>query len=456
MKRVLTVLVVLSTSLLIFAYLNPDYQSPVVAVVEQCAPAVVKVEAVKYTTSPYFDPFMEEFFKRWFGYNPFGGTQQSTSLGSGFIFDKDGYILTNEHVVDGAKEITVTLLDGKNYKAEYIGGDAELDIAVLKIKPDRELPVLEFGDSDTLKIGEWAIAIGNPLGFQHTVTIGVVSATGRRIPKPDGSGYYTNLIQTDAAINPGNSGGPLLNIHGQVIGINTAIINPTEAVNLGFAIPINTVKRFVNQLIQTGKAQKAYLGVRLMTVTENLAKAMGLKTNEGVLVVQVLENSPAEKAGLKENDVVVKFDNISVTSDSELVSLIHSHVPGDVVTIVVNRSGKEITLKVTLGTSTDESAVSTQAAQEFVGIVIDEITGSDRESYSLPASLNGVIVRQSKNLSQIQVGDVIYQLAVNGKNYPINSVNDWNGVVSKIKQGDFVAIFVYRKGAKMIYSFTYR
>ncbi|MGJ8455021.1 Do family serine endopeptidase [Pseudothermotoga sp. U03pept] len=456
MRKSLMVFVILLTTLVTFAYLNPDYQSPVVAVVEQCAPAVVKVEAVKYTTSPYFDPFMEEFFKRWFGYNPFGGTQQSTSLGSGFIFDKNGYILTNEHVVNGAKEITITLLDGKNYKAEYIGGDTELDIAVLKIKPDRELPVLEFGDSDTLKIGEWAIAIGNPLGFQHTVTIGVVSATGRRIPKPDGSGYYTNLIQTDAAINPGNSGGPLLNIHGQVIGINTAIINPTEAVNLGFAIPINTVKRFVNQLIETGKTQKAYLGVRLMTVTENLAKAMGLKTNQGVLIVQVLENSPAEKAGLRENDVVVKFDNISVASDSELVSLIHSHVPGDVVTIVVNRSGKEITLKVTLGASTDESTQTTQAAQEFVGIVIDEITDSDRESYSLPASLSGVIVRESKTLSQIQKADVIYQLAVNGKNYPINSVSDWNGIVSKIKQGDFVAIFVYRKGAKMIYSFTYR
>lgn len=456
MKKLLLVVSVLIASVTIFGYVNPDYQSPVVAVVEQCAPAVVKVEAVKYTTSPYFDPFMEEFFKRWFGYNPFGGTQQSTSLGSGFIFDKQGYILTNEHVVSGSKDITVTLLDGTTYKAEYVGGDSELDIAVLKIKPEKDLPVVEFGDSDSLKIGEWAIAIGNPLGFQHTVTIGVVSATGRRISKPDGSGYYTNLIQTDAAINPGNSGGPLLNIHGQVIGINTAIINPQEAVNLGFAIPINTVKRFIDQLITTGKAQKAYLGVRVMTVTEDLAKAMGLKVNQGVLVVQVMENSPAEKAKLQENDVILKFDNVSVTSDAELVSLIHSHVPGDVVTLLVNRSGKEITLTVKLGSSTEEGVETTQAAQEFLGIVVDEITGSDRESYSLPASLNGVIVRQVKNSAQIQKGDVIYQIAVNGKNNIIKSVNDWNNVVSKIKQGDFVAIFVYRKGAKMIYSFTYR
>ena len=186
MKKLFLVVLMLVASMVSFGYVNPDYQSPVVAVVEQCAPAVVKVEAVKYTTSPYFDPFMEEFFKRWFGYNPFGGTQESTSLGSGFIFDKEGLILTNEHVVDGSKDITITLLDGTTYKAEYVGGDEELDIAVLKIKPDRDLPVLEFGDSDNLKIGEWTIAIGNPLGFQHTVTIGVVSATGRRIPKPDG------------------------------------------------------------------------------------------------------------------------------------------------------------------------------------------------------------------------------------------------------------------------------
>lgn len=175
-----------------------------------------------------------------------------------------------------------------------------------------------------------------------------------------------------------------------------------------------------------------------------------------MLVVQVLENSPAERSGLKENDVIVKFDNVSVSTDAELVSLIHSHIPGDTVKLLVNRSGKEINLTVTLGSSAEEGVETAQAAQEFLGIVVDEITDSDRESYSLPASLDGVIVRQVKNSAQIQKGDVIYQIAVNGKNNTIKSVNDWNNIVSKIKQGDFVAIFVYRKGAKMIYSFTYR
>lgn len=455
MKRVLTILSVFVVVVSTFALLNPDYQSPIVAVVEACAPAVVKVEAVKTIRSPYFDPFIEEFFRRWFGYSPFGGTQRTTSIGSGFIFDKVGYILTNEHVVSGASEITVTLLDGSTYKAEYIGGDAELDIAVIKINVEKDLPVLGFGDSDKVKIGEWAIAIGNPLGFQHTVTIGVVSATGRRIPKPDGSGYYTNLIQTDAAINPGNSGGPLLNIHGQVIGINTAIINPQQAVNLGFAIPINTVRRFIDQLVQTGKAQKAFLGVRVTAVTNELAKALGLRVNKGALIVQVLESSPADKAGLKENDVVIKFDGVDVSSDAELVSLTHNRVPGDVVEIVVNRNGREMKFIVTLGASTYEQAQTVVAAKEFAGLLVDEITLSDRETYSIPASVNGVIVRQNRGSLGLQSGDVIDQIAVSGQRYAIRSVSDWNEVVGKIKKGNFVAIFAVRKNARLVYSFTY-
>lgn len=455
MRKLFVVLSLLVVVVSTFALLNPDYQSPIVAVVEACAPAVVKVEAVKTVSSPYFDPFIEDFFRRWFGYSPFGGTQRTTSIGSGFIFDKVGYILTNEHVVSGAVEITVTLLNGSTYKAEYIGGDAELDIAVIKINAEKELPVLEFGDSDKVKIGEWVIAIGNPLGFQHTVTIGVVSATGRRIPKPDGSGYYTNLIQTDAAINPGNSGGPLLNIHGQVIGINTAIINPQQAVNLGFAIPINTVKRFIDQLVQTGKAQKAFLGVRVTTVTNELAKALGLKVNKGALIVQILGGSPAEKAGLKENDVVIKFDGVDVSSDAELVSLIHSRVPGEIVEIVVNRNGREMKFSVKLGASTGEQTQSVTTAREFAGLVVGEITPSDRETYSIAASVNGVIVRQNKGSLGLQPGDVIDQIAVSGQRYTIKSTNDWNEVVGKIKKGDFVAIFAIRKMARLVYSFTY-
>ncbi|PHJ13576.1 serine protease, partial [Fervidobacterium sp. SC_NGM5_G05] len=232
---ILTTLFVLS-----FGIVNADYQSPIVNVVKAAAPAVVKIDVV-VQTEVYIDPFIREFYKQFFGDIP-RQFEESDSVGSGFIISKEGYIVTNYHVVEGAKKITVTLLNGDTYDAQYIGGDEELDIAVIKISPKKDLPVIELGDSDKLQIGEWAIAIGNPLGFQHAVTVGVISAVGRKIPKPDGSGYYTNLIQTDAAINPGNSGGPLLNIYGQVIGINTAIINPSQAMNIGFAIPINTAK----------------------------------------------------------------------------------------------------------------------------------------------------------------------------------------------------------------------
>lgn len=344
----------------VFPYVNPDYESPIVNVVEVCAPAVVKIDVVKTVKTSFFDPYFEQFFKKWFGELPPGFERQVASLGSGFIFDPEGYILTNYHVVGGADNITVTMLDGSKYDAEYIGGDEELDIAVIKIKAsDKKFPYLEFGDSDKVKIGEWAIAIGNPLGFQHTVTVGVVSATNRRIPKPDGSGYYVGLIQTDAAINPGNSGGPLLNIHGEVIGINTAIVNPQEAVNLGFAIPINTVKKFLDTILTQKKVEKAYLGVTVMTLTEETAKALGLESTSGALITSVQKGSPAEKAGLKEGDVILKVDDQDVRSHEELVSIIHTYKPGDTAVLTIERKGKIMKVQVTFGSSSEEEKTTT-------------------------------------------------------------------------------------------------
>jgi Do/DeqQ family serine protease len=452
-KKFSTILILGFVSLLIFSYVNPDYVSPVTKVVEEAAPAVVKVEATVYSTS-YIDPFIEDFFKRWFGDIPKQYQQKGTSLGSGFIFDKEGYILTNFHVVDGAEEIKVSLLDGTEYKAEYIGGDKELDIAVLKIDPKgSDLPVLEFGDSDKIKIGEWAIAIGNPLGFQHTVTLGVVSAVGRKIPKPDNSGYYTNLIQTDAAINPGNSGGPLLDIHGQVIGINTAIIAPSEAMNIGFAIPINTAKRFIDSIIKTGKVEKAYLGVYMQTVTDDLKKALGLKVSKGVYIAQVVKNSPAEKAGLKEGDVILEVENMSVSSAGELASIIHNYTPGSKIKIKIDRKGKEIEIEVILGRA-EESFEEEVEAQEFAGIIVKDIDNADREKYQIPEEVNGVIVVKSKN-GFIKEGYVIYKMAISGKTYKIENINDWNNTIKNVKKGDYVAFFYYYKGATGIFSFGY-
>ncbi|QTA37703.1 Do family serine endopeptidase [Thermosipho ferrireducens] len=453
MKKHLAMFFVVILGIVLFAYVNPDYESPIVNVVEEAAPAVVKIEATVYSAT-YIDPFIQDFFKRWFGDIPKQYQQRGTSLGSGFIFDKEGYILTNQHVVDGAENIKVTLLDGTTYEAEYIGGDKELDIAIIKIKNrNAELPTLELGDSASLKIGEWAIAIGNPLGFQHTVTVGVISAVGRKIPKPDNSGYYTNLIQTDAAINPGNSGGPLLNIHGQVIGINTAIIAPSEAMNIGFAIPINTAKRFIDSIIKTGKAQKAYLGIYMQTVTAELRKALGLKVEKGVFVTQVIKNSPAEKIGIKAGDVIIRVENLSVSSASELASIIHNYTPGSKVKIVVNRKGKELEFNVVLG-SAEKVEKETLQATKFAGLQVAEISLGDRETYQIPETVRGVIVKESSN-AYIEKGYVIFRIAVNGKSYDINSVNDWNNVVRKVKKGNYVAIFYYFKGATGIFSFGY-
>ncbi len=453
MKRALVV-VIFTALVSVFGYVNPDYQSPVVAVVKECAPAVVKIDVVRYEKVPYFDPFTDEFFRKFFGDVPWGYQREVKGIGSGFIFDKSGYIITNEHVVHGAKEIEVTLLDGSKYEAEYIGGDEELDIAVVKINPKgKELPTLEFGDSDSIQIGEWAIAIGNPLGFQHTVTVGVVSALHRKIPKPDGSGYYTNLIQTDAAINPGNSGGPLLNIHGQVIGVNTAIVNPMQGVNLGFAIPINTVKRFIEPLIKTGRVEKAYLGVRIMDVTTAMKKALKLDVSRGAIITEVIKGSPAEKAGLKEGDVILKVDDQDVGDAAELVSIIHSYSPGSEVRILVARKDKRLTFQVVLGRYEEGKE---EEARVFMGIHVGEIQPGDRETYSIPSGLKGVIVRRVENPSLgVKEGDVIVRMTVDGREYEIDSIESWNDAVKKVKKGSYIALYVVRKRARLILAFPY-
>lgn len=435
-----------------FGIVNADYQNPIVNVVKVAAPAVVKIDVV-IKTEVYIDPFILEFYKQFFGDIP-RQFEESDSVGSGFIISKDGYIVTNYHVVKGAKKITATLLSGEIYDAQYIGGDEELDIAVVKINSKKELPTLSFGDSDKLQIGEWAIAIGNPLGFQHTVTVGVVSATGRKIPKPDGTGYYTNLIQTDAAINPGNSGGPLLNIYGQVIGINTAIINPSQAMNIGFAIPSNVAKRFIDQIIKTGKVEKGYLGVYVQTVTVALAKSLGLKVNSGVYVAQVEKGSPADRAGIREGDVIVKFNGNPVQYSEELTSLVRNYTPNSRVKISVNRSGKELLFEVTLGTLPTQASSATTGAKEFFNMRVANLTADDRTRYKIPAGIEGVIVRESGN-SYIKVGAVIWRISVNGLRYDIKDVASWNKVVDSIKKGDYVGLFYYYNGISSVFSFRY-
>ncbi|OGQ40353.1 MAG: hypothetical protein A3A85_01165, partial [Deltaproteobacteria bacterium RIFCSPLOWO2_01_FULL_42_9] len=282
--------------------------------------------------SPFEDFFGDEF--KFFGESPEREFKRQ-SLGSGFIINKEGYILTNNHVVENAEEIIVTLSDKKEkeYKAKVIGKDARLDVALIKVDANGDLPVANLGDSDKLEIGEWVMAIGNPFGLSHTVTAGIVSAKGRVI----GAGPYDNFIQTDAAINPGNSGGPLFNLKGEVIGINTAIIAGGQGV--GFATPINMAKDILLQLKEKGKVTRGWIGVSIQEVTPDLAQSFGLKDKQGALVSSVNKDEPADKGGIKAGDIIVEFDGKAITEVSDLPRTVATTAPGKTVKVKIIRDG---------------------------------------------------------------------------------------------------------------------
>ncbi|HWR83424.1 MAG TPA: trypsin-like peptidase domain-containing protein [Candidatus Deferrimicrobium sp.] len=314
-------------------------ESPFVAVVESVQDAVVNVSARS----------REERMPWWF-YGP----NYVTSSGSGFFFRKDGYILTNSHVVQDAVKLTVATASGYKYEAELVGSDPMTDIAVLKIEPEEEVTVIPFGDSDALKVGDWAIAIGNPFpqqGLDRTVTVGVISAKGRSNLDfgPEGP-VYQNYIQTDASINPGNSGGPLLNLRGECIGVNAAISTPSGgSVGIGFAIPINMARAVVPDLIAQGKPQRGWLGVGLSSVTERDAKRQGLDAVKGVKIDSVVANSPADKAGIKPGDIVVGVNSQTVDNASQLSVLVSTIHEGTTVPIEIVRDSKHMTLSATIG-----------------------------------------------------------------------------------------------------------
>jgi serine protease Do len=283
-----------------------------------------------------------ELFKRFFKDMPEHPTLQQQGTGSGVIISADGYILTNNHVVAGAKIVTVTLADEQEYAASVIGGDSKTDLAVIKITAKTTLPVATLGDSETLKVGDWVLAIGNPFGLDHTVTAGIVSAKGRVI----GAGPYDDFMQTDASINPGNSGGPLINTQGDAVGINTAIVPYGQGI--GFAIPINTAKPLIPQLVAKGTVTRGYFGVNLQTLTPELAKALKVQDHKGALVRDVMAGSPAEQAGMQRRDVIVAFNNQKVESPRNLAALVATTPVGRSVTVMVLRDGSLQSLSVTV------------------------------------------------------------------------------------------------------------
>jgi len=325
--------------------LGPD---TVAEMVEKVGPAVVKIDTmvkVKRSFNPFFDdPFFKEFFEPFYFDRP--QTQIQRGIGSGFIFSKDGYILTNEHVINGADEIKVTVQGyEKPFKAKVVGSDYSLDLAVLKIDVPKELPFLKMGDSDKIRVGEWVVAIGNPYGLDHTVTVGVISAKGRPLSIQDR--HYENLLQTDASINPGNSGGPLLNLKGEVIGINTAI--NAQAQGIGFAIPTNTVKGVLEQLIEEGKIRRPWLGVIIQDITPELAEYFELDSLDGAIISHVEPGSPADEAGLQRGDVILEIDKKQIKDADDVVEIIQNSKIGQKVVILINRFGKTRYVTVKIG-----------------------------------------------------------------------------------------------------------
>ncbi|HZK44231.1 MAG TPA: trypsin-like peptidase domain-containing protein [Syntrophomonadaceae bacterium] len=304
--------------------------------VEKVSPAVVNIET-SVSSSQDIDPFLRQFF----GDNFMPKTNIQQGIGTGFIINEDGYLVTNQHVIDKASKITVTINDNKKYNAKVIGQDYELDLAVLKIDSDQKFSTLKMGDSDQIRVGEWVFPIGNPYGLDHTVTGGLISAKGRPMQIEDRE--YKNLIQTDAAINPGNSGGPLLNTNGEVIGINTAV--NANAQGIGFAIPINTAKEVLNELIVEGKVIRPYIGIRYQAVDKELADYLKIPL-EGVIVSNVLPNSPASKAGVQKYDVIVNIDDVKINESNLLNEVIASKQVNDTIVLGIIRDGKQTSISV--------------------------------------------------------------------------------------------------------------
>jgi serine protease Do len=327
-------------------------QSAFVSVAERVRPAVVHIETVQVARSRRppapqgpgaDDPFFKDFFDQFFGRRmPAPPSEFRTpGLGSGVIIDKRGYVLTNFHVVRGADAVVVRLSNKAEFRGRIVGTDPKTDLAVVRFDPEgKELAVATLGNSDTLRVGEWAIAIGNPFGLDQTVTVGVVSAVGREA----GIATYENFIQTDASINPGNSGGPLVNLRGEVIGINTAIVAAGQGI--GFAIPANMVKRVTGQLVDRGKVTRGWLGVATEPLTKELAESLGVNDTRGVVVARVLANSPAAQAGLEQNDVIVKFDGAPVEGYQQLLRMSAEAEVGTTVTLEIVRNGQPRTLPV--------------------------------------------------------------------------------------------------------------
>jgi len=423
--------------LLLFAFNAnaKDYPVSFADLAERLMPSVVNISTTQIITTrtnpfpfefPPGSPF-EDMFK------DFGEPQQrrTSALGSGFIIDKDGIIVTNNHVIQGAEDIFVTVNGEKEYAAEIVGTDPLSDIAVLKIKSEEIFSPVEFGDSDSARVGDWVIAIGNPFGLGGTVTSGIISARNRSI----GLSRYEDYIQTDASINSGNSGGPLFDMNGDVIGINTAILGQSGSIGIGFSIPSNSAKKVINQLIEFGETKRGWLGVRIQIVTKEIAEAEGLDKPVGALVVSVADNSPSDKAGIKSDDIILEFDGKKINEMKELPKIVAETEVGKTVNVKVWRNKREVIKKIKLGrleTSQDFNILEGKPKYTSIKglkIKVKPLDKSYIELRKLPKDTTGVVITQIDNDSPINYLNV-ENIIIEAEGRKIKTVGDLKNIVN--------------------------
>ncbi len=436
---------------------------------EDLLPAVVNISSTQkyeqpedFPEMPHFPPGspFEEFFEEFLDRRGNGMPAiPPSSLGSGFIIDaKNGYVVTNYHVIKDADEVRITLHDDTTIDAEVLGHDEKTDLAVLKVNTTHKLVDISFGNSDVLRVGDWILAIGNPFGLGGTVTAGIISAQQRDIQ----SGPYDDYIQTDASINRGNSGGPMFDLEGNVIGINTAIFSPSGgSVGIGFAIPSNLASPIIHQLIEFGKTKRGWLGVRIQTVTDEIAESLGLEDHKGALVASITKDGPAEKANLEPGDIILEFNGKPITEMRELPRAVAETAIGNGALVKFWRDGKinETTVHVgelelaeeegLLSTGPRESATSTGLSIENVGVSVSSITDTDRDTYAIPVDVEGVVITKVEDLSEsaekgLLPGDVIIEINQQAVTDPIAA----KSIIEKAEKGgrSSVLLLVNREG----------
>ena len=436
---------------------TPDVFTDFSDVVEQAMPAVVSVTSSSIDdeeeggeSEGRVDPF------RWFFGRPDDDRnnmrrQPSIGEGSGFIVSEDGYILTNNHVVDGAQRVTVGLSSGKTFEAEVVGTDPSIDLALLKVDSDDRLPTLPLGDSESLRVGQWVIAIGNPLDYEHTVTVGVVSAKKRRVPLRGTDLGVANFIQTDAAINLGNSGGPLIDAGGNVIGINTAITRANFAEGIGFALPVSQARRAMEQLRATGEVRRGFIGITMNQgpIDEETAEYYKLPDTNGVLISRVEPDGPADEAGVREGDIVRRVDGEIVRDNADLIGKISAHMPGDRVDLEVFRDGRTLDLTARLGDREEglraqqgnrrdprqPDAEDEASESEGLGMRVEDL-GDYRERLELDDDIGGVIVTDVDLDSQaMDKGIQPFMIVTSINDQPVRGIGDWDTIVGNLRPG---------------------